>query len=426
MSSESPQAWDTELFIVSAGDVGALIGRVRQIEALLPAETSVDVKDLAHTLSIGRADGSATLAVVAGSAADLAAKLAHARGLLAEPDRDRIQDARGIYYFRRPLAPEGRLAFLFPGEGSQYQHMLADLREIFPQVRHAFELADSLGSGHEGWVAPSKYIFPPTDLPEDERAELKARLWSIAEVPGAVLLPAYAMLCLLQSLGLRAGAMAGHSAGEYMALVACGAFGPHGDESIAAFVADLRETYQAVSERSLAREAAVFAIAAPAGAVEALLADVAGEAYVAMDNCPHQCVAVVDIEGAEGAMAALTSGGLVYQRLPFDRPYHTPLFEDYALGFESFFARSIKALPAVPLYSCATAAKIPDDLEEFRRLACRQWMMPVRFQETVEAMYAHGVRIFVEVGPRGSLTAFVDEVLKGPSPSRRTYGAGRA
>jgi acyl transferase domain-containing protein len=182
---------------------------------------------------------------------------------------------------------------------------------------------------------------------------------------------------------------------------------------MAAFIADLREAHEEASRCAPTHEVSIFALGAPASFVEDLLANLAGGAYVAMDNCPHQCVAVLDVDCAEEALAAFTREGLVCQRLPFDRPYHTPLFEDYALSFEGFFARWIKALPEVPLYSCATAAKVPDDLDEFRRLAWRQWTMPVRFQETVEVMYADGVRIFVEVGPRGNLTAFVDEVLKG-------------
>jgi acyl transferase domain-containing protein len=409
----APADWGSELFVVSAESVETLGGRLRQIADRLTARPSFALEDLACTVNAEGVAGPVRLAVVAHSPDDLANKLAHAGRLLAEPGRDRIKDARGIYFFRDPLGLGGRVAFLFPGEGSQYQHMLADLRDTFPQVRSAFELADRIGPRDEGWVAPTAYIFPPPDLPEDERAALEQRLWRITEIPAVVMLPAYALLRLLEDLGLRADAIAGHSAGEYTALAACGAYGPVTDEGIAAFMADLRGTYEDVSKTAAGGGAALFAVAASAREVSETLAGTGLAVHVAMDNCPHQCIAVVSAEGAEQAMAALAREGLICQRLPFDMPYHTALFEDYALSFESFFRQWIVCLPRVPLYSCAIAAKVPEDLEEFRRLACRQWMMPVRFRETVDAMYEDGVRIFVEVGPRGSLTAFVDEVLKG-------------
>ena len=78
-----------------------------------------------------------------------------------------------------------------------------------------------------------------------------------------------------------------------------------------------------------------------------------------------------------------------------------------------FLAGWIVAPPQVPLYSCTTMALYPTDLEEIRRIAFEHWVRPVEFSKTIEAMYADGVRLFVEVGPRGNLTAFVDDILRG-------------
>jgi phosphopantetheine--protein transferase-like protein len=70
------------------------------------------------------------------------------------------------------------------------------------------------------------------------------------------------------------------------------------------------------------------------------------------------------------------------------------------------------------MYSCATAALYPQKPEEIRKLAVDQWAMPVRFRETIERLFDDGVRIFVEVGPRGNLTGFVDDILR-----KRNYAA---
>ncbi len=87
---------------------------------------------------------SCRLAVVASSTDDLQEKLAYALKRLADPDCHQIKDLKGIYFFDTPLSKEGKLAFLFPGEGSQYVNMLADLCIYFPEVRACFDRTDRI------------------------------------------------------------------------------------------------------------------------------------------------------------------------------------------------------------------------------------------------------------------------------------------
>jgi phosphopantetheine--protein transferase-like protein len=73
----------------------------------------------------------------------------------------------------------------------------------------------------------------------------------------------------------------------------------------------------------------------------------------------------------------------------------------------------VTAPPALPLYSCTTTRPYPGDLHEARELALAHWMRPVEFRQTIENMYADGFRVFMECGPRGNLSAFVDNILAG-------------
>jgi acyl transferase domain-containing protein len=101
---------------------------------------------------------------------------------------------------------------------------------------------------------------------------------------------------------------------------------------------------------------------------------------------------------------------VICQRLPFAR-----VITHRCCGLprrNAPFFDAISVPPAIPLYSCVTAAPMPDDPAGIRRLALEQWARPVRFRETVDAMYAAGVRMFVDVGPRGNLAAFADDVLQ--------------
>ena len=135
------------------------------------------------------------------------------------------------------------------------------------------------------------------------------------------------------------------------------------------------------------------------------------DVYVAMDNCPHQVVLFAPSRVADELAGIARAHGALCSRLPFNRAYHTPMFRPFCDTVARFFDRMQLAPPAIALYSCAIASRCPDDVEALRWLAAEQWATPVRFRETIDAMYADGERIFVEVGPRNNLTAFIDDIL---------------
>ena len=82
-------------------------------------------------------------------------------------------------------------------------------------------------------------------------------------------------------------------------------------------------------------------------------------------------------------------------------------------AFFDFYGRIGIRPPRVPLYSCASAALFPDDAAGVRKLAAEQWSTTVRFRETILSMHRDGIRYFVEVGPSGNLTSFVNDILSG-------------
>jgi phosphopantetheine--protein transferase-like protein len=113
------------------------------------------------------------------------------------------------------------------------------------------------------------------------------------------------------------------------------------------------------------------------------------------------------------ALALAAERGYISELLRWDRAYHTPLYAPYADVVREQMTTWIVDVPRVPLYSCTTTAAYPADLDEVRRISHEHWMQPVEFRRTIETMYADGIRLFVEVGPRANLTAFVDDILRG-------------
>ncbi|NJM05374.1 4'-phosphopantetheinyl transferase superfamily protein [Candidatus Gracilibacteria bacterium] len=132
-----------------------------------------------------------------------------------------------------------------------------------------------------------------------------------------------------------------------------------------------------------------------------------------MDNCPHQTIVVGEPAAIETLIQLLEIRKLLYVRLPFDRPYHSPLFGAFAAPLHALLSRWLIRLPQTPIYSCTLAARFPDNLATILDTAVDHWLRPVAFRQTIKAMYADGVRTFVEVGPKGNLTAFIDDILQG-------------
>src|SRR5262249_78299 len=157
------------------------------------------------------------LGLVASSLAELGERLTTLLPQLSDPDCRTIRDGRGVYYWDESLFRAGRrgLAFLFPGEGSQYPGMLADLCFHFPEVPDRFDTSDRVGLEVGETVPPSESLFGQAAGSGDE-------LWSAATAVNVVLSAQWALYQLLTRLGLRPDAVAGHSSGELLALAAAG------------------------------------------------------------------------------------------------------------------------------------------------------------------------------------------------------------
>jgi acyl transferase domain-containing protein len=403
--------WETEVCILEAGSRQELIERGSQFAKYLARASNLPLKDIAFTLNSRLQGEPSRLAIVASSKDDLAQKLTAALGRLEDPKCRQIKDNAGVYFFDQPL--RGSLAFLFPGEGAQYPNMLLDLCLHFPEVRRCFDLADRALTHAARRILPSDFIFPRSILSEAEQVEVKHALWLIDGAVESVLIANWALSTLLAHLEIRPDVILGHSTGDYSAMAASGIIGINDDGYIETIL-EWNKAHRRLEKQIRVPEAMLVAVAADAATVQSI-ADAAGpDLYLAMDNCPHQSVLVGSKSAAEKAIGELRNRGIIYELLPFDRPYHTPLFQPYAeRAGEEFFAHLPIQAPQSLVYSCTTASPFPSDVAAIQKLFVAHWVRPVLFSETVKKLYDDGVRLFVEVGPRGNLTAFVSDILRG-------------
>jgi malonyl CoA-acyl carrier protein transacylase len=401
------------VFALRGGDRAHLRQRALALADFLRRHPDVTPADLAFTLASDLAPDGARLAVVADSTADLLKKLARAADRLADPNCQHVRDAAGVYFAAAPLYTQGTLALLYPGEGAQYPNMLADLCGVFPEVEDTFAWCDRIAEeAGKPEASLRRILHPPADATAAEKAAAEAELRKLGPSIFGVLVADLAVTRVLENLRVPASAIAGHSAGELAALVASGAM--RSDTVLGPKLAEIMDTMQRQEDEAGGPDVALLAVGAGKPTVVEIAAAVSGGAVVvAMDNCPHQCVAVGPAPAVAAVEAALAERGVICERLPFRRPYHTPLFEPWMGPFRELFAGVPFELPHTPVYCCGTGARFPADPDAIRSLAVNQWVSPVEFTRMVEAMYADGVRVFVEAGPRGNLSAFAEDVLRG-------------
>ena len=404
--------WPTEVCILQGESRADLVRECERIEKFVAASSGLELKDIAYSLNCKLIPETVRLSIVASSVSDLGEKLARARRSLQDVKCTEIKDPAGIYYSDHPLGTHGKLAFVFPGEGSQYTNMLSDLSIHFPLVRTWFDIIDRTFQQKHSKLLPSQVLFPPPLM--TPTAEMEARLWDMDMGPATVFAANQALFSLLFCMGIHPQATVGHSTGEYSALLGCGAIRwvHSGEDQLIDSMHTLNNIYEHCSTADLIPMGSLLVVSGgePDLAFSALKSNGHG-LYVAMDNCPHQTILFGSDDVVRNAAAFLRRKGAVCSEMPFGRAYHTPLFGPFTQQVANFFSNLTIVEPLCDGYSCATASRFPRDPEQIRSLAVSQWAQPVRFRETIQAMHDDGVRTFLEVGPRGNLTAFIDDIL---------------
>ncbi|MFF4280447.1 beta-ketoacyl synthase N-terminal-like domain-containing protein [Streptomyces kronopolitis] len=271
--------------------------------------------------------------------------------------------------FFGPYAPEpgARLAFLFPGLEAELPPPVDDIADLLDLPRPHV-------TGGEGLV---------------ERAVDTL-------TTGRLLARA------LRELGLVPDLLAGHSLGEWTAMVVAGMYPPH---AVDAFLGSLRPTSLAVPD--LVYAALGCGAAQAAEALTGL-----DRVAVSHDNCPHQSVICGDAGQLAEAARRLAAQGVRAQEMPFRSGFHTPMWAPYLDQVGAAFDALPQRDPQLPVWSATSVAAFPEEPSAVRRLVLRHLLEPVRFQELTRRLYETGVRAFVQVGA-GSLTGFVADTLHG-------------
>lgn len=387
-----------ELFLFAGDTVQGLTGSAKKtLEAIKDEESFCFY---ARQSAMGfEASKPHRLALMAKDQEDLKALFDSALGMIAKDPDKPLSSPKGWHYGTGdPL--EG-LAFLFPGQGSQYLEMGAELAMAFEDARAVWDRAAKMA--FDG-LRLDEVVFPIPVFDEEARKAQEERLTATEWAQPAIGLVSLSQLELLKKLGIRPEAYAGHSFGELTALYAAGSL----DEE--AFLKAARKRGELM--RDAARgEGAMAAVNGTPDQIEALLKEWGTDVIVANRNSPKQSVISGRVAAIEEAERRLQEAGFTPKRLPVATAFHSEVVAQAAEPFGEFLAGlNIKA-PEGLVYANATAQTYPGESQGVRSLLATQIARPVRFLDQIEAMYESGIRVFLEVGPGRVLTGLVDDIL---------------
>lgn len=390
--------WSRELLVLREPSYEALVKEVTSLLTALKAGAEPRLADLAYSYALkSQKPGKVCLTIVAEDLQQL--KISLELVLTNQELPPHIQLNKNL-----PETPP-IVAFLFPGQGAQYPNMVREAALYFNEMRNSIETADrQLQSCFDRLL--SQFIYPPSSYTEEQEKLDQKRLMDTQIAQPAIGAIEAGFMDLMQRLQLVPSMVCGHSYGEYAALHCAGVL------ERADFL-HLSATRGRVMAEACA--ASIGAMAAVQATREDLLQHLQGidGVVIANQNAPLQCVISGDKPVVTQVVDRLNRLGIVARLLPVAGAFHSVLVASAQSALIPEIALVKMQSPRIPVYANATALPYDADTEAIRGQLSKQLLSPVQFMSQINAMYAQGARIFVELGPKSILTNLVGQILAG-------------
>jgi [acyl-carrier-protein] S-malonyltransferase len=283
------------------------------------------------------------------------------------------------------------IAFVFPGQGSQKVGMGRELHEAFPVVRSRFDKASEI-LGFD----LSRLCF---EGPEEE-------LTATLNAQPAILTLSCACGELVKAEGIEAQVVAGHSLGEYTALVAAGSL------TFEDAVRLVRQRGELMHQATQGTMAAILGLSTEQVEEVCREAAAAGIAQPANFNAPGQVVISGEVAAVEAALeVAQTKGASRVIKLPVSGAFHSPLMREAAEKMAQLIQVAPVQRAQMPVVTNVTGNSVQEP-DAIRAALTRQMTSAVLWEKSVRTMWAMGARTFVELGPGRVLSGLIRRIEK--------------
>lgn len=379
-TGNSIKAWPAEL-LVFRGET------LREAQKLLESaheilqNKSVSLRDVALSLSLYN-EAPVQLSIVAENHDDALAKIELAQA---------GSEGKGIFYTK---TSDGKVAFMFPGQGSQRIDMARDLFVVFPGMR-------KLLKKHKLY---QQIIFPDAVFDEHRAKEKKEKIKDTRIAQPLLGIADLAIAQLLRDFGIQPDMVAGHSYGELPALCFAGVF--EDDQLVPLSEKRAKSILDAIGDD----RGAMVAVNCPEDELTRIVSEI-NHIYPVNHNSPRQWVLAGTTPAVAELTARLSELKISFRQLEVACAFHSPLLA----GSKDLYLNALKEVnfrePALPVWSNTTATPYPASPEAIKERLGDHLVRPVRFSEEVAQMYADGARIFIEVGPGKVLTGLTRSIL---------------
>ncbi|WP_394839062.1 SDR family NAD(P)-dependent oxidoreductase [Pendulispora rubella] len=371
----------TVLVPLSAKGDAALRAQAERLHAHLIAHPELALDDVAHSLTTTRSEFEQRAVFLAGDRADLVSSLAaFAQG---SPTAHTVVGNAG---------PSGKVAFVFPGQGSQWRGMASSLLESSPVFRAQIEACERAFTPHVDWSLLDVLRGPEESL---------ARVDVVQPVLFAVMV---SLAAVWRSLGIEPDAVVGHSQGEMAAAYVAG-------------VLSLEDAAKVVTLRSaaltqLAGKGAMAAVDLDENELKGYLEPFGERLAMAAVNSPRATLVSGDPDAVEALLAKLAEEHRFARKIRVDYASHCAHVEAVEQELHRKLSGITPRASAVPLYSTVTGARI-DGTELDAGYWYRNLRQTVRFRDAAECLASQGHRFFIEMSPHPVLSLALNETVQG-------------
>lgn len=423
--------WPCELIVLTGASTAGLHEQItRLVRRLSPVSTepshaaTLRLRDVAYTCArLADPTHAARLTMVVRSIEDLREKL---NGCQAHFEQGGALPG-GVFTTPGDMETgQGEVAFLFPGQGSQYPGMGCELGLYVPEVRKA--LTQARAACCDEYPGLDRLVWPDAAYNDAERHAQVRRLAATEVAQPAIAAISLGMLDFAARIGLAADRVAGHSFGEFLALHAAGVIDREALLRLAVRRGRIMADLTKVADGQREKEAGAMAVALLSrDALRPYLAAFP-DVTIANINAPAQCALSGPVEAVNHITHVLQADGHTVHALPVAAAFHSPFMERARVPFAEFLEREIvPGVPLLPVHANLDGAPYPQTADKIRERWVGHLEQCVDFVAQIEQMYAAGVRTFVELGPGQVLTGLVRRILQDrPHRALAADGAGRA